>query len=179
MTDPATDPATPPATVPLDAFVALSAILTGIAKDKLHPFLDTHGTAEAYLIYALEHAPLAFGKLMALYVQNQDQPDATVAELIMAASDPDISYIAKTVMLMWYLGAWYEPAGLAAYTKTCLALKPTDPAPFPPPSVVISSDAYTQGWAWQVGQAHPMGYSDFRFGYWNGAPVPLDDLVGA
>ena len=178
MTDTATGSA--PASVdPLDAFVALSAILTGIAKEKLHPFLDTHGTAEAYLTYALQHAPVPFGKLMTLYAQNQGQPDAVVANLIMTASDRDIFYIAKTVMLMWYLGAWYEPVALDAYIKAWRALKPTDPAPFPPPFVVISADAYTQGWAWQVGQAHPMGYSDLRFGYWSGAPTPLNDLVGA
>lgn len=171
------DPAAPD---PLDDFVALSAILTGIAPTMLHPLLDTHGTAEAYLTYALQNAeaspvtPAPFTKLMDLYAQNRTQPPSVIANLIMTASDPDVLYIAKTVMLMWYLGAWYEPAALASYQQAALGANP--PA-FPPPSVVISSDAYTQGWAWRVGQTHPMGYSDLRFGYWNAPPLPLKDFV--
>jgi hypothetical protein len=154
---------------PLDQFVALSAILTGIAADKLHPQLDTHGTAAAYLAYATQQGGSAFTGLLALYAQNSTQPPDTIAKLILQQSGQATANIAQAVTLMWYLGAWYPPAGLAAYQAD-----QSVPAPF----VVISSDAYTQGWAWRVGQAHPMGYSDLRFGYWNGPPQALADLVG-
>ncbi|HEY0312307.1 MAG TPA: hypothetical protein VGC56_07395 [Allosphingosinicella sp.] len=168
---------------PLDDFVALSAILTGIDAKQLHPDLDTHGTAEAYLTYALRKAgasPAApFSKLMALYAQIRQRPPAEVAQTILSSADRDIAYVAKTVMLMWYLGAWYEPAALDAYIRAVGNLRPTDPPPFLPAAVIISSDAYTQGWAWRIGQTHPMGYSDLRFGYWNAAPLPLSDFVGA
>ena len=43
-----------------------------------------------------------------------------------------------------------------------------------PPVKVISPAAYTQGWTWRVAQAHPMGYSELRFGYWAKDPLPLD-----
>ena len=36
---------------------------------------------------------------------------------------------------------------------------------------VISPAAYTQGWTWRVAQAHPMGYSELRFGYWSDDPL--------
>jgi hypothetical protein len=31
---------------------------------------------------------------------------------------------------------------------------------------------------WRVGQAHPMGYSEWRFGYWAANPPPLDAFIG-
>lgn len=152
----------------LDNFVALSAILTGVAADKLHPVLDTYGTAQEYLTYATAKAGAQFAGLMKFYVANSTNPD--VGSLVFDNPDPAIAYMAKTVMLMWYLGAWYAPADLQAYQA-----KPLPPGP---PFLVISSDAYIQGWAWRVGQTHPMGYSDWRFGYWHSAPPPLSAFIG-
>lgn len=157
-------------TTPLDDFVALSAILTGIAADKLHPALDTHGTAAAYFAYATQNAAEEFAQLMTIYGQNKSQPPDVVADIILKQSGTAVASMAQTVTLMWYLGSWYAPGALACYVA--------DPTSGPPPFVVISMDAYTQGWAWQVGQAHPMGYSDLRFGYWSAAPQPLNVLVG-
>ena len=34
-----------------------------------------------------------------------------------------------------------------------------------------------QGWTWRVAQTHPMGYSDFRFGYWAEDPPALNDFI--
>ena len=158
----------------LDAFVALSAILTGIAEGKLQPALDTHGTAEAYLTYAIKNGGAEFANLMRLYGRNSTQPTNVIADLILKQSGQEMTNMAQAVMLMWYLGSWYQPAALADYVKTCRAALPTATPQF----LVISSDAYTQGWAWRVGQTHPMGYSDLRFGYWNAAPQPLADFVG-
>jgi hypothetical protein len=161
-----------PAAVPptsLEDFVTLSAILTGIAKDQLHPQLDTFGTAQEYLNYATANGGPAFTQLMSLYLANRTQPSDSVAKLILEQSGDEIAYMARTVMLMWYLGAWYNPAGLQAYHADTSV-----PAPF----VVISSNAYTQSWVWRVGQTHPMGYSNWRFGYWNTPPQPLTDFIG-
>ncbi len=154
---------------PLDDFVALSAILTGVAADKLHPQLDTYETAAEYLAYATKTGGAVFQQLMQLYEQNSGLPPAQIAALIFADPQSAVAYMAKTVTLMWYLGSWYDPAGLVAYAagKTPFA-----------PSVVVSSNAYTQGWAWRVAQSHPMGYSDWRFGYWNTQPLPLGDFIG-
>ena len=71
------------------------------------------------------------------------------------------------VILAWYLGVWYGPTVLAQV-----------PAPFPVnPLKVVSPVAYTQGWVWRVAQAHAMGYSEQRFGYWSDEPLSLDDFI--
>ena len=31
-----------------------------------------------------------------------------------------------------------------------------------------------EGWIWRILQAHPMGYSMMRFGYWANKPPPLE-----
>ena len=73
--------------------------------------------------------------------------------------------------MAWYLGSWYAPATLQRYNSAT-------PQPFPvTPDKVISAAAYTQGWTWRVAQTHPMGYSDFRFGYWSENPPALDDFI--
>jgi hypothetical protein len=69
--------------------------------------------------------------------------------------------------LAWYLGAWYPPVVLQ---------QPPPVSPIPPLKV-ISSAAYTQAWAYRVAQAHPMGYSELRFGYWSDEPLRLTDFV--
>lgn len=158
---------------PLDDFVALSALLTGIAADKLHPELDVYQMAEDYLAYATAKGGAAFQQLIALYSANKAQPPAAIAALIFADQASDLAYMAKAVILMWYLGAWYDPAGLRSYYQAAAQGQ----HPFAS-SVVISSKAYTQGWVWRVGQTHPMGYSDWRFGYWNTPPQPLGDFIG-
>jgi hypothetical protein len=74
------------------------------------------------------------------------------------------------VMLMWFLGSWYAPADLKLYSGP-------NPPSAPINSAVISSAAYTQSWVWSVAQAHPMGYSNLRFGYWNATPPLLSDFI--
>ena len=88
------------------------------------------------------------------------------ADNIMNNNDPKIKYLGRSIILAWYLGAWYQPAVLAE-----------TPAPPPLDPKIISPTAYTQAWAWRIAQAHPMGYSELRFGYWSDEPLPLDDFV--
>lgn len=160
-------------TDPLADFVALSSALTGIDGSKLRPALDTYGTAQTYFDYATNHGGAQFVELMAVYQANRSKMPEEIGRIIIENTDANVTVMAQAVMLMWYLGAWYEPDALKVYVKDYQAGK----RPFAP-SVIISSDAYTQGWAWKVGQAHPMGYSELRFGYWGGDPVALQDLVG-
>jgi hypothetical protein len=161
---------TPPdPSVTLANFVDMSAILTGVAADKLNPPLDPYKSAKNNLAYATAHGGAQFVGLMQYYAANASNPD--VGAMIIGNSDPAISYMAKTVMLMWYLAAWYQPGDLRAYHD--------DPKAQSPRFVMISADAYTQSWVWRVGQTHPMGYSDWRFGYWHTPPQPLSDFIGA
>lgn len=147
----------------MGSFVKLSALLTGIAADKLAPAVDPVDIKQTYFDCAQQEGGATFDRLLAIFDANASQPPATVADIILNQSGDDIRYLARAIMLAWYLGSWYDPAGLK---------QPM------PPARVISSKAYTHGWAWNVAQAHPMGYSDLRFGYWAGDPPSLADYVG-
>lgn len=153
----------------LDNFVALSALLTGIDAAKLRPTLDTHGTAQTYLEVARSRGGGAFVTLVNTFIANRGKAPAEQGAAIFEQSGDDVAWLARSIMLLWYLGSWYDPKLLPGVRQ--------NPPAFVP-STVVSADAYTQGWVWRVGQTHPMGYSDWRFGYWHTAPPPLSSFVG-
>ena len=74
----------------------------------------------------------------------------------------ELEFLGRSIVIMWYLGAWYEPADLR---KASTVDKPEFV-----PHTIISSKAYKEGWIWRIAQAHPMGSSDMQFGYWANAP---------
>jgi hypothetical protein len=157
-------------------FVDLSAILTGIDGTMLAPPLAPVevDVKTVYFSMAQTKDGAVFGDLLVLYGQNQTKPPAEIADLLLNQSGDDIKYLCRSIMLMWYLGSWYEPKDLEAAAKAAAAGKPL---PFLS-SIVVSADAYTQGWTWSVAQAHPMGYSTFNFGYWSTNPPSLTDFIG-
>jgi hypothetical protein len=159
---------TPARAADLDDFINMSAVLIGISKDKLSPFVDPINVKQAYFDKAHEEQP-AFDRLLQIFRANP--PPADAAEIILNHSGSDIRYLARSIMLAWYLGAWYDPGMLQQYDSRD---RPKGPIPFK----VISPAAYTQGWAWRVAQAHPMGYSDLTFGYWKDLPPPLKNFTG-
>jgi hypothetical protein len=103
---------------------------------------------------------------------SQKLPAADRAQAIIdkVQATPDTKYLARSIVLMWYLGAWYDPDHLRALVER----------PNPPPAKfeVISPKAYTQGWALRVAQAHPMGFSEMQFGYWSRPPSARTDFIG-
>ncbi|MDP9171866.1 MAG: sorbitol dehydrogenase [Acidobacteriota bacterium] len=151
-------------------FANLSALLTGIAPSMLTPDVDPIDIKTVYFSTAQSKAGVTFSQLLETYDQNQTKTPAEIAAILF--KDPALRYLCRSIMLMWYLGSWYDPAALQA----------NDPAsggkPGFVPSSVISAAAYTQGWAWSVAQAHPMGYSNFNFGYWSENPPSLADFIG-
>lgn len=157
---------------PMDLFVGLSAVLTGVDKSMLAPGLDPINIKKTYFDYAQNKAGATFQQLLNIYQQNQSLPAAQIGDIILNKSGDDIRYLARSVMLMWYLGSWYDPAELKKYNGPN---PPTDPVPA---FAVISSAAYTNGWSWNVAQAHPMGYSNFQYGYWSKLPPSLQDFIG-
>jgi hypothetical protein len=66
--------------------------------------------------------------------------------------DSQISTLAMIILRMWYTAVWY-----------------TDNSQND--GFVVSSKAYTNGLVWKTMSAHPMGYSEFNFGYWETAPA--------
>jgi hypothetical protein len=149
----------------MSLFVALSEGLTGIAAAKLAPTVDPIQVKNEY--FATASADPAFPALLQI-MRNESNPAAAASKVM---NDPKLKYLGRSIILAWYLGVWYDPKTLENYNA------PGDQV-FPlPPVKVISSTSYTQGWTWRVAQAHPMGYSQLRYGYWANDPLPLDDFI--
>ena len=160
-------------TTELDTFVALSALLTGIAADKLAPQLDPTDVKTAYFNTAKQQDAGTLGDLLSIFSEAKQRGDSDeqIATLIFEQSGDEVAWFARSVMLEWYLATWYDPGEL----QRCASKEPPQ---VPSSGTVISATAYTQGWAWSVAQAHPMGYSTLRFGYWAQQPPSLSDFVG-
>jgi Membrane bound FAD containing D-sorbitol dehydrogenase len=161
-------------------FVQLSAALTGIAAEKLAApnFSATVRNSDPvdikrdYFAWVNQRHPALLRRLLQIARDSQKPPAADPAKAIIdkVQAAPDTKYLARSIVLMWYLGAWYDPNHLQELER-----------PNPPPLKfkVISSKAYTQGWVWRVAQAHPMGFSEMQFGYWARPPSPLrPDFIG-
>jgi Membrane bound FAD containing D-sorbitol dehydrogenase len=156
----------------MDLFLGLSSALTGISVDRLNPRRqpdqrfprDTLDVKQAYYERAQNYPE--FEQLLKLYNVNSEKQDKdAIAKIIL--DDPNVRFLARSIILAWYLGAWYEPADLK-----------TRSVPPPIPFQVISPTTYTQGFVWRVAQTHPMGYSEWAFGYWSEPPTQsLDDFI--
>ena len=159
-------PAQPAPRDPADVnlFVSLSAALTGIAEAKLAPPVDPVQVKNDY--YDQAKSDPSFVALMQIIRADPNNP-AGAADKVMNNADAKIKFLGRSIILAWYLGAWYPPVVLQ---------QPAPNSPVPPLKV-ISSAAYTQAWAYRVAQAHPMGYSELRFGYWSDEPLRLTDFV--
>lgn len=147
----------------LKSFVNLSAILTGYSSDRLMPAIDPIGLAKQYLDYLqnkqVDVKQNYIDQLFTSFANIADQPGITPEQLAQEVEnkilkDRDIGPIAKRIMRLWYLGVWY---------------KNEPPKPFED-GTVISMNAYIRGLSWDAIQAHPMGYSEMRYGYWANSP---------
>jgi Membrane bound FAD containing D-sorbitol dehydrogenase len=169
-TSPPARAADPSSAQDMHDFVALSAALTGIVPTKLAPAADPIDIKRDYFKLLNEKQPAAFEKLLTIVRDNRNASAQVIIDKVQ--SDPESNFLARSIVLMWYLGAWYDPADLKLLAGP----------PPPPPDIshkVISAKAYTQGWVWRVAQAHPMGSSDMQFGYWQRKPNPEHpDFIG-
>ncbi|MEI9922284.1 MAG: hypothetical protein WDN50_00715 [Bradyrhizobium sp.] len=158
------------------AFLLLSSALTGVhvvnlapefgAKPdilKSDPGVDPIQVKDNYFGFAKNKNPTLFGKLLQI---AKDHPLSAPDIINAVNANDDTKFMARSIVLMWYLGSWYDPNDLrskAAGSKDFLK------------SQVVSATAYTQGLVWQIAQAHPMGYSNLQFGYWSREPVDPND----
>jgi hypothetical protein len=172
---------TPPEDPDLDSFVQLSSELTGIPAIKLSPNIDPVNVKSQYLKKAKDARPEVFQRMLQIYDKNKADPE--VGNIIMNLSGEDVRFLARSIILAWYLGAWYDPALLQKhsyraadspkYYYTARRYSAEALIPFE----VISPAAYTQGWVWRVAQAHPMGYSELQFGNWSTEPPELEKFI--
>jgi hypothetical protein len=160
------------------AFLVLSAALTGVHlvnlapefthdpdKDILdqQPGVDPINIKNDYFVWINLNDPTAsFGKLLQIAKDHRHQ-SATDIIAAVNAGDDDTKFLARSIVLLWYLGSWYKPVDLKDKSATPGARASV-------PSQVVSAKAYTQGLVWQIVGAHPMGYSNLQFGYWSRDP---------
>ena len=159
------------------AFLLLSAALTGVDIQTLapefsrgsgdilsaDPGIDPINIKSAY--FRQVNAPgtaASFAKLLQIAKDNRLSQDNIIAKV--NASGDDTKFLARSIVLLWYLGSWYEPGDL----KNAAASPESVHAPIK--QKVLSAKAYAQGLVWQIVGAHPMGYSNLQFGYWSRDP---------
>ena len=86
---------------------------------------------------------------------------------------PEIKYLARSIVLMWYLGAWYDPDNLRALAEL--------PPPTPSEGVGVRRH-FAEGLHASLGVTRSpgspeMGFSD-PVGYWTHAGQPVDSFIG-
>ena len=165
MTTTLSTASTPPSESVVQNFANMSAALTGFQSSFIRPFLDpTNLSGIFYEFIVAQIGQSMMDQLMSAYEALSTQTPALTAQQIadslleVTNSKPsDQALLCQTIILMWYLGSWYPP-------------------PFQQGGLqqVISSQAYTKSLAWNLAQAHPMGFSAFTFGYWSQPPASLE-----
>ena len=164
------------------AFLLLSEALTGVDKLLLAPELELNkddvisskpGTDPINIkndyfrwINAKDSTP-SFATLLKFVKDNPKSSQSDIRAFVNVGND-DIKFLVRSIVLLWYLGSWYEPKDLRTQAT---AAKPDRINS----SEVLSPKAYTQGLVWQIAGAHPMGYSNLQFGYWSRNPNDPND----
>jgi hypothetical protein len=155
---------------PIQTFAEMSAALTGFTVDAIRPGIDPIGLSTSYYGFVNERSPALLAALLGAFVENRGKPAQEIADLLLEtktrAAPSARAQLAQSIVSMWYLGSWYVPdPGLPKDNPPSFLLKQ-----------VISKQAYVNGLVWKVAQAHPMGYSQFTFGYWGKTPPSLADF---
>lgn len=155
----------------LQNFVGLSSALTGIPADRLAPTIDQVGLPPIFLEFITPRiTPDVLNALLTQYATlaaDLEPPDRIAQAVLMNGTLPattQTARAARSIMKLWLLGVWYQPYDAGNFKKG--------------DSTVVSDQAYIHSWAWKIAQAHPMGYSEMFFGYWNTTPPSLEDYTG-
>lgn len=156
-------------------FIGLSAVLTGFSADVIAPALDPVDIKSEYFPVFSQKIASESGNsalvdsILQLFAELKAQGlnDQQIGEAMLASSNGDDFVLAcRKLIFMWYSGAWPTliPATASAAASTV--------------SEMISAKSYTTGLVWQVMQSHPMGDSNYRYGYWAIPPASLNDYTG-
>jgi hypothetical protein len=159
------------------AFLVLSAALTRVDIPTLAPEFsrgsgdimsadpgtDPFNAKDDYFIKAQASDTASFTKLLQIAKDNRLSQDNIIDKVNI--SDDNTKFLARSIVLLWYLGSWYDPVDLK---KAATSPESVDG---PITQKVLSPKAYTQGLVWLIAGAHPMGYSNLQFGYWSRDPL--------
>ena len=166
---PSPPPPAPPAPPPPMTAIALQ-------DPKTIPGSDPFDVKQEYFDWVNKRRPTVLRSLLQIARDVAAQTltaDARAQAIIDKVQEkPETKYLARSIVLMWYLGAWYDPDNLR------LLAEQSNPPPEASNFEVISPKAYTQAWALSVAQAHPMGFSQMQFGYWAHKPHPPEVFIG-
>jgi hypothetical protein len=147
----------------LDQFVSLSSALTGVKPAQLKPGLNPIGVASQYLAMinspASKVLPATFASLMATFEAQSAPPGNPETAAAFVLADPTLGPVARSIIKMWLLGSWYDPANPGTAIQ------------------VVSMQAYKESLVWKVMQSHPMGYSMWSFGYWAEPPPAFQQFI--
>lgn len=159
------------------AFLLLSEAITGVDKQILAPEFDPKkndpGTDPINIkndYFRWINAKDTTSSFATLLNFVKDHPQSSQKDIIdfANAGNDDIKFLTRSIVLLWYLGSWFDPKDLRTQAT---AAKPERLFN----SEVVSAKAYTQGLVWQIAGAHPMGYSNLQFGYWSRDPRDPND----
>lgn len=148
-------------------FVGLSSALLGIGSDLLAPRIDPIDLPTTFLAYVRPRlTDKVFDALLGQYaaLAADHLPADEIARELLKDPAQQSTLACRSIMKMWLLGVWYQPYDADAFKRKQQS--------------VVSDLAYQQSWAWKAAQAHPMGYSQFHFGYWSETPPPLEAFTG-
>jgi hypothetical protein len=147
----------------LEAFVALSAAITGFT-----PF-DLHGTGQAEEFRSTVAEVVGenvLAELLDAWERIRDQsgaerspsPDVLRREIF---SDPKLGPVARNMIKLWYVGIWYElpPEWIDAFG----ALERDR-------TFMVSTSAYTEGLLWPAIDGNPPGAKGPGYASWTGPP---------
>lgn len=155
----------PPSEAVVQQFANLSAALTGFQASFIRPFLDPTNLSGIFYEFAVAQVgqPMMDALMNEFQTLSNQTPPLTAQQIadtlleVTSSTPSNQALLCQTIILMWYLGSWYPP--------------PFQTGGF---QQVISSQAYTKSLAWNLAQAHPMGFSAFTFGYWSQPPASLE-----
>lgn len=151
----------------MQQFTGLSAVLTGFDSSIIAPTIDQINVKEEYLAAWTEKTGTALATSIldkyATLASDSNNSSQMIGEQMLAATNgADFVLACRKLIFLWYSGAW--PTLSADGTSTS--------------SVLLSTKSYNAGLVWQVMQSHPMGSSNYRYGYWSEAPAPLNQYLG-
>jgi hypothetical protein len=149
---------------PADTFAELSAALTGFRAAELWGT----GQVRQYLdeLVRTVGEPVV-SRLLVTGEQALRAADPVAALQQLVMDDPDLGPVARSLIILWYLGQW---SPLPGDWRTRNGASPLDVPR------VISADAYVSGLVWNAIGAHPMGANPGGYGSW--ATPPADVAAG-
>ena len=147
-------------------FANMSAALTGFQPSFIRPFLDPVNLSGTFYQFAVSQVgQTMMDALLSAFdaLSKQTSTAVSAANRRHAARGIERHSVASGATLPEHRG--YVVSGIVVSAtvpdrRVC--------------SQVISSQAYTKSLAWNLAQAHPMGFSAFTFGYWSQPPASLE-----